>query len=241
MENKEFLKIPVWYPVLSAHTFITSFVKLRPEAVAALANGESNPEKGSPGAQVLQDLKLPMNNLPGNCFTSVDVCSPTDTERFRAKRGAVYSPASAWRFLAESEKVREAAARGEVEYICLKPFRRMNRTREFRLFIRNGELKAMSQYNLQRHFRRLEAVKEQYWKLAKKFVDSIAWLIPIDELVMDIYFTSDRQILIVDLNPWGEPTDPLMLRTWEHDWDGETGIVLMPTPTRISGEVQVSF
>lgn len=241
MKNNEFLRLPVWYPVLSAHTFITSFVRLRPAAVAALANGESQPKKDSAGARAIEDLKLPMSNIPGNCFTSVDVCSPTDTERFRLKRGAVFSPASAWRFLAESAKVREAAARGEVEYICLKPFRRMNRTREFRLFIRDGQLKAMSQYNLCRHFRRLEGVKIQYWKLAKKFVDSIAWLLPVSNLVMDIYFTGDLQILIVDLNPWGPPTDPLMLRSWDRDWDEETGIVLMPTPTRISGEVEVSF
>ena len=40
-ENHEFLKTPVWYPVLAAHTFLTSFVRLRPEAVTALAMGES--------------------------------------------------------------------------------------------------------------------------------------------------------------------------------------------------------
>ncbi len=243
MQNDEsFLRIPVWYPVLASHTFLTSFVRLRPEAVAELADGVKEGGKKHPAVkEAIEALRRPMSAIPGNCFTAVDVCAPTDTERFEFKRGAVFSPESAWRYLAESRKVRAAAAAGQVEYICLRPFRRMNRTREFRLFIRDGELNAMSQYHLIRHFRRLEGVKQDYWKQAKKFIDTVSWLLPLRTLVMDIYFTSDRQILIVDLNPWGGTTDPLMLRSWSRDWSESAGIVLMPPPTRISGEVHVSF
>ena len=60
-------------------------------------------------------------------------------------------------------------------------------------------------------------------------------------LVMDIYFTASGDILIIDLNPWGEPTDPLMLRSWDRDWSKPAGIVLMDPPTRISGDVNISF
>lgn len=237
-----FLRTPVWYPVLSAHTFLTSFVRLRPEAVADLAEGIDAPDNEHPAVkEAIESLRQPMSAIPGNCFASVDCCAPTDTERYEAKHGAVFSPESAWRFLARSAKVREAAREGKVEYICLRPYRRMNRTREFRLFIRDGKLSAMSQYHLVRHFRRLEGVKKDYRKAADKFVDSIAWLLPMKDVVMDIYFTSARQILIIDLNAWGEPTDPLMLRSWDRDWSEPAGIVLMPPPTRISGDVNVSF
>ncbi len=240
--NENFLRTPVWYPVLSAHTFLTSFVRLRPEAVAALAAGYDTPNKKNPEVrEAIESLRQPMSAIPGNCFASVDVCAPTDTERFADKHGAVFSPESAWRFLAQSRKVRAAAEKGEVEYVCLRPYRRMNRTREFRLFIRNGKLSAMSQYHLVRHFRRLEGIKKELWREAGKFVDSIAWLLPLDSVVMDVYFTSSRQILIIDLNPWGEPTDPLMLRTWQRDWETPAGIVLMPSPIKISGDVNVSF
>ena len=190
---------------------------------------------------MIEDLRQPMANIPGNCFVTVDRCAPTDTERFRSKRGAVFSPESAWKFLCRSEKVRESARRGEVEYPCLRPFRRMNRTREFRLFIRDGKLSAMSQYYLIRHFRRLERMRNFYWNQAEEFVERIAWMMPIKTLVMDIYFTSSDQILIIDLNPWGEPTDPLMLRSWDRDWSKPAGIVLMDPPTRISGDVNISF
>ena len=39
MKNDDFLRMPVWYPILAEHAFVTSFVKLRPEAVGALAAG----------------------------------------------------------------------------------------------------------------------------------------------------------------------------------------------------------
>ncbi len=249
MKNAEdFLRMPVWYPVLAGHTFLTSFVKLRAPALAALAEGvtpedyEDDDDEVNPAVEeTIEDLRQPMAAIPGNCFVCVDSCAPTDTERFYNKRGAVYSPKSAWKYLALSEKVRNSVRRGEVEYICVRPFRRMNRTREFRLFIYNGRLNAMSQYYLVRHFRRLEGVKNRYWEMAEDFIDDISWLLPLKNLVMDVYFTSSEKILIIDLNRWGAPTDPLLLQRWERDWERPAGIVLMDPPTRISGDVNVSF
>jgi hypothetical protein len=238
MDANEFCRLPVWYPVLAGHTFLTSFVKLNKDEISALANGET---KGKNVRDVIKQMALPMKSIPGNSFVSVDTVAPTDTDRFKGKRGAVYSPESAWRYLAKSQKVRAAAAEGKVEYVCMRPFRRMNQTREFRLFIYNRELKAMSQYWLVRHFRRLEGPKKKFWKDAKNFVEKIIWLLPVENIVMDIYFTSDNDILIIDLNPWGGDTSPLMLHTWDRDWNEEIGIQLMPPPTKISGNVNVSF
>ncbi len=239
----DFLRTPIWYPLLAGYTFLTSFVKLRQDAVKALIDGDTGEgEERSPAVQrAIDDLRQPMSVIPGNAFVSVDRCAPTDTERFALKRGAVFSPESAWKFLASSAKVRESALRGEVEFICLRPFRRMNRTREYRLFIYEGRLMAMSQYHLERHFHRLERVRDLYWEKAEDLIRHIAWQMPLKTLVMDIYITSSGKILIIDLNPWGEPTDPLLLRRWERDWSCPAGIVLMEPPTTISGNVNVSF
>lgn len=227
----------MWYSLLSNYTFPTSFVKLHPEEVTALAAGRSS---GAEAKAVIQKLKGPMKAFPGNSFVFTDSHAPTDTERFDKKRGAVYSPGSAWRNLAASEKIRKAASEGEVEFICIRPFRRMNRIREFRLFIRGGKLKGMSQYWLVRHFKRLQNAQKHLWKQAQNLVDEISWTVP-EDIVIDIYFTSDGDILILDLNPWGPPTSPLLFRNWEQDWDSEQGIRIIPPPVRISGEVNVSF
>ena len=166
MDNNDFCKMQNWYPALSGNTFPTSFVRLQPEEVEALADGAV----GGPIAyNAIKRLKQPMHYIPGNCFVCVDTCAPTDTERFKAKRGSVHSPESAWRFLALSNKVRHAAAKQEVTHICLRPFRRMNQTREFRLFIYEGELAAISQYWLVRHFRRLEGIRDKLWSHINNF------------------------------------------------------------------------
>ena len=242
MENANFFKTPTWYSMLASRTFPTTFVKLHPDAVKALADGiESDENSESPVNTAINDLKGAMSFVFGNSFVFADCCAPTDTERFLNKNGAVYSAESAWRNLASSVKVRACAAANEIEYLCIRPFRRMNRTREFRLFIYEGKLSAMSQYHLIRHFRRLEGVKDNYWQLAEKFVQDIIWMLPVKTFVMDVYFTSENEILVIDLNPWGEPTDPLMLNTWERDWEKVSGIVLMPPPIKVSGDVNISF
>lgn len=243
--SEKFLKTPCWYLPLSDYSLETKFVKLRPSAVEYLASGAGITEdvdlQSEVSKQVISELAAPMRSLPGNCFVSVDCCAPTDTERFADKGGAVYSPESAWRFLCKSAKVSAAAAAGQVEFICVRPFRRITKAREFRLFICDGELKAMSQYNLDRHYRRLEGVKESYWDLAVDFVRAVNWKLEIKTLVIDIYITGDEDILIMDLNQWGGTTDPLMMRTWERDWNICSGIVLMDPPVKIGGDVKVSF
>ena len=74
-----------------------------------------------------------------------------------------------------------------------------------------------------------------------EFVKKTVWRLPVDTLVMDVYITSSKGFLIIDLNPWGNDTDPLLLRTWERDWSIPAGIQVMAPPTAVSGDVKVSF
>ena len=241
--DSPFWLLPNWYTQLSAHTFITAFVPLGPTAVELLKQGSFDDldEEEKVSDEVIEELRQPMSEIPGNCFVCVDSCAPTDTERFRAKGGAVYSPESAWKFLRASEKVRAAAAAGLVTMVGVRPFRNMTPAREFRLFITGGKLRGMSQYHLIRHFRRLEGVRESLWDRCQLFVNAISWRLPKEPLVMDIYFTANyERIMIIDLNAWGAPTDPLLFK-WEENWEETPGLRLMEPPTEISGEVDVSF
>ena len=242
---RNFFTIPGWYQPLSSFTFETKFVKLRTDAIAALADSYNSGIDISMDCemskQVIADLRPVMKKISGNSFVSVDCCAPTDTERFATKGGAVFSPESAWFFLSRSKKIAKAAAAGKVEYVCIRPYRNISKAREFRLFVYEGKLSAMSQYNLNRHYRRLEGFRKRYWKLAEQFVQDVIWRIPVKTLVIDVYLTSSERFIIIDLNCWGKPTEPLLLNTWERDWEEPAGIVLIPPPTKISGEVKVSF
>ncbi|MBE6384964.1 MAG: hypothetical protein E7048_04765 [Lentisphaerae bacterium] len=227
-----FWLLPQWYPQLAAHTFITTFVPLPKDAIALLKAGELDDldEEERIDTLMIEELRQPMAEIPGNCFVCVDSCAPTDTERFRAKGGAVYSPRSAWQTLRQSEKVRKAAQEGLLTSICLRPYRNMTSAREFRLFIKDGKLKGMSQYHLTRHFRRLEGIKETLWSRCQLFINAKSWRLPKEPLVMDVYFTSNyERIMIVDLNPWSSETDPKLFK-WDEDWDSVPGLRLMKAP-----------
>ena len=241
--GEDFWLLPKWYTQLAAHTFITTFVPIPKDALELLKEGalDDLDEEERIDTMMIEELRQPMAEIPGNCFLSVDSCAPTDTERFRIKGGSVYSPRSAWRILRESEKVRNAARAGLVTSICLRPFRNMTPAREFRLFIVDGKLRGMSQYHLVRHFRRLEKVKENLWNRCQLFINAKSWRLPPGNLVMDVYFTANYdRIMIVDLNPWGGDTDPKLFK-WTEDWQAGPGLRVMPPPTEITGDVSVSF
>jgi len=225
MDKSDFCRAVNWYPVLSEYSVMTGFLKLNTEEVKLLADGIA---EGKAVAQVVRRLKKFMRGGAfDNYFISTDYCAPTDTERFAGKRGAVHSAESAWYYLATSDKVRAAAAAGEIEYLIVRPFVRIDRTREFRLFIQDGKLRAMCQYNLVRHFRRLEGIKQELYSTVEKWFNELGEL-PIKDLTMDIYLDNDdRDVRIIDLNPWGGTTDPLLLRTFDQDWSQVSGIKLM--------------
>ena len=238
VKNYDFYRMQDWYPKLSSYSCPAVFLSLKEPEIAALSAGET---EGEVVSAVLPRLNLALRTFSGMRFVSVDAVAPTDTERFLRKRGAVSSAKSAWAVLAESSKVRSAAEAGTVSRICIRPFRRMDVTREFRLFIRGGKLQAMSQYWLIRHFRRLVNLRQTYWSKAEKFVNEIAPLLELRDCAMDIYFTAGGKILIVDINPWGPPTDPLMLSSWDRDWNDVSGCFIVPPPHTLSGDVNVSF
>lgn len=234
----EWHKISVWYPYLSLCTFPTLFVRLDENELHMLASGNDSIKDN---AKTIARLNKAMRSFPGNCFVSADTTAPTDTERFRDKAGAIHSAESAWRVLSSSRKIREAAANGDFEFIAVRPFRRLGIPKEFRLFIHGRKLKAMSQLWLTRHFKRIEGVKDELWLAAQSFVNENFDNLPDENLTMDIYFTSHEGILVIDLNKWGEPTSPLLLNKWDINWNEERGILTIPPPLRISGDVNVSF
>ncbi|MCF7791407.1 MAG: cell division cycle 123 family protein [Victivallales bacterium] len=223
-KNKNIYGISNWYLTLADYTFPTTFVKLRESDVKLIADGVND---GDEVSQIKKRISNAQKAFTGATFISADIVVPTDTERFRSKKGSVHSAQSAWDNLVNSKKVRKAAADGRFEYLCIRPFRNMTHAREFRLFICEGELKLMSQYWLYRKFYRLDDRRETYWNKAKDLVEEISWLLPSENVVLDIYFTSGEKIILIDFNKWGEPTRPLLAETWNLDWDEEHGIKIL--------------
>ena len=216
--------ISAWYATLADHTFPTTFVKLKESDLELITNGIKESKE-------VDSLVIRIGNAQsafyGATFVLADTVAPTDTPRFADKKGAVHSAQSAWNNLVLSSKVREAAKRKEFEFICIRPFRNMTYQREFRLFIYGKTLKRMSQTQLDRPYRRLTSKKDFWWGMANELIEDISWLLPDKNIVMDVYFTSKDEIIILDFNKWGSPTDPMLAKTWNLDWDINYGLKLL--------------
>ena len=232
-------RVQNYYEKFSHCSLPAHFVKLTPEEISALAGGET---KGNVVKGVIRRISEAMRHFHGKRFISVDFCAPTDCPRYlSSKHGSVASAESGWYSLVTSPKIREMAAAGLVECICIRAFRTFDVPREFRLFVKERRLAAMSQRFLIRHFRRLEKRTDEYWNIADNFIQSVSGLLPAADIVVDIYITSRKKVIMLDLNPWGEPTDPLMMASWNRDLSTPLGCLIVPPPHTISGDVNVSF
>jgi len=226
-----------WYAALGDCTFPTVFVRLSGAEIEALLGADPNADAAR---KSMARLDLAIQSLPGASFVGADVCAPTDSPQYRHGHG-LRSGRAAWELLAASPQVREAFRAQATQRFTVRPFRRMERTREFRMFIRQRRLVAMSQYHLDGYAARLHVRQAEIWSLAQAFAAEVTPWLPAENLVIDVYLTSDRRLLVVDLNPWGDPTNPLLLRGWDRDWSQDTGLRLIPKPVKMKGEISVSF
>lgn len=228
--------ISQWYSSVGDHTFPTVFIRLHEDEKQLLISGESSSEVKD---KLSKRIDRAILSLPGACFVGLDTCAPDDSKIFK-RRKSHSSGKTAIDLLKSSEKISEALKSGSTDLLIVRPYRRMDKTREFRLFIYKKELKGMSQRNLERHFRRLDARRTEYWQKAEAFIQEISPFIEAADVVIDIYFTSDSQVLIVDFNVWGE-CNPLLFRKWDRDWSEPSGLKLIAEPIQMQGDVKVSF
>ena len=226
-----------WYADLGDCTFPTVFVRLSGAEIEALLSADSQSDAAR---KSMARLDLAIQSLPGASFVGADVCAPTDSPQYRHGHG-LRTGRAAWELLAGSRKICDAFRAQATQRFTVRPFRRMERTREFRMFICQRRLAAMSQYHLDGYAARLHARQAEIWSLAQAFAAEIIPWLAAENFAMDVYLTSDRQLLVVDLNPWGDPTSPLLLRGWDRDWTQEAGLKLIPKPVKMKGEISVSF
>ncbi len=226
-----------WYAALGEYSFPTVFVNLGEEDVRILLAGDPQAAGAKP---LLDRLQGAMDSFHGNTFVATDVCAPTDSPGFAADHAAFYAR-SAWALLAGSGKVQAALREGATRRLIVRPYRRMDRIREFRMFFHGRRLAAMSQYCLERHFGRLAKREAELWTLGCAFAEILAPGLPTADVTADVYLTSKDQFLLVDLNSWGAPTEPLLLRSWDRDWEAQAGLKLIPKPVRMDGDISISF
>ena len=235
------VKISDWYTTFSDLSFPTVFIKLSQLEIDSIINNLSGEGKDS----VWNRLTHAMTLLPRGVILNADCCAPSDSTAFKRRR-ILHTPISSWKQLTTSVKVKNALAEGKSDTLCLRPYRRMDRAREFRLFIKDGKLLAASQYNLDKNYAKLYKRQDEVWALLNTFFTTkLSPFLIEEEMVVDVYISGQNDVKIIDFNAWGGETAPLLLRKWDQDFDQffETRhrLLLLASPVAMCGDVSVSF
>ncbi len=235
------VKISDWYADFADASFPTVFIRLTDAEKHDLINNNDGEGK----KRLWSRLVNAIGSINGGVVINADCCAPTDSAAFRRRR-ILHTPISSWKQLTTSDKVLAALKDGKTDTLCIRPYRRMDRAREFRLFIKGGELLAASQYDLSKNYPRLQRKQDELWNALKDFYnESIKPFSKYENVVVDVYMCGDGHILVVDFNEWGGDTAPLLLRSWDQDLEEflkvRHPLLLLGAPVKMGGDVSVSF
>ncbi len=235
------IKISDWYSNFADVSFPTVFVKLTKDEKDAIINNSNNDTK----KKLWKRFVAAIEALPRGVVVNADCVAPSDSKAFKQRR-VLHTPISSWKQLTTSEKVIEALKNDLSDTICFRPYRRMDKAREFRLFIKDGELLAASQYNLTKNYPKIMKRKEQIWQILEKFYKtSIVPFLTYKDVVIDVYLCSDNSVKIIDFNDFGGKTEPLLLRTFDQDlhkfMEKREPLLLLASPAKMEGDISISF
>ena len=231
------IPISTWYTSFGNYTFPSSFIRLNESEKDALLNKDTSSKISR---SVIDKLDYVIDHLPGSCFLHADSCAPTDSAKFKASDFSVKKGQTAWEILIESTKVVSAFKSSETERLGLHSYRRIDKYREFRAFIHGRKLITMSQRYINKHVSKLNGRESEIWQLAQQLFENCSDFLPFEDIVVDLYLTSTKRLMILDMNEWGK-CDPLLLKEWDQDWSAVSGLKLVPKPLKLSGDVSVSF
>ena len=221
------IKISDWYTHLSAYTFPTMFIPIGQEEKKALISQEYD------------------NILVENLKTHIERASHSIFGRYSIKLDYIDIPVLPRHSFGDAIKALKYISKNSflgndaVDKLLLSPFRRMTTEREFRLFIYDKELIAMSQLHLHKYYKSLDKNKHKYWKKALNFFYKIKNFLPYNRCCLDIYFTSQMEEIILNINEW-EKNNALLFTDWTKlDWTKCQGFRILSSPKEIKGDVIV--
>jgi len=100
--------------------------------------------------------------------------------------------------------------------IIVRKFYEFDPHLEFRAFVNNGQLTALSQYESGIFFPNLQLIKEVTCKTILSFFDIIKQDIDLESYVIDFMILRDGTTKVVELNPWNAHSSGCMF-SWKHD------------------------
>lgn len=160
------------------------------------------------------------NNFPEGCFIKLGSRSPKDSWLINKNGMCCKDGKYAVALLFDSERIMDdlyiAEHNNYLPYIVLRKWINIDPWREFRCFVRDGELVGISQYFYQSYFPEIIENKEDIEKVIKDKVKAIRNLLPTDTVIVDFVYNDDKTTTIIEFNPYDIDTDPCLFN-WKQD------------------------
>ncbi len=121
---------------------------------------------------------------------------------------------------ATTEVVDPSFSSSDVKYqLVLRKWSNLYPSQEFRVFVRQRQIRAISQRQATQYYPHVFERLDHYQQLIEQFWDIHKERAPCDDVVMDVYIDKNDRVWLIDFNVWGSRTDSLLF-----SWSELTGL-----------------
>ena len=230
-----------WPPELMRLSFATRLFRLTPVErdnlsllFEAYNGGQAQIDEATINS-LRQQLTEEIAHFPHGAFVKLSSRSPKDAWDARDQKWKVFEGSAALQWFAESERIHDdlCAARtsNEPVYIAIREWRDICPQDEWRVFIKERRIVAVSQYDYYNSYPNMHGeIGSIRWAI-DQFWPTLKAALHLDTVIADLWVRSNAhetgrvwEARLIEINPYGNWTDPCLL-DWlkEPEWSSGTG------------------
>ena len=220
-----------WPPEVAALSFPTRLHTLSEEDVTALLTQHAETRallgyerRARFSEALLRWVEEAIAHFPGGAFVRLGACSFVTPER--GPRAVRNGEQAVKLLMHPGERAASLAYRcyraAQPVALCVREWRDIAPSSEFRIFIRNREVVGASQYHWRRAFPELEGSAAETAGVVRRAASSVAAASHLESVVADIYLTgtdAEASWVLIELNPYSTASGPCLF-SWEEGFDG---------------------
>lgn len=214
---KELLEIPTVMSQLSSEEFAV-MMEVFDEMMKDQPISEDTRRKVDELSKKVDDLIK--ENFSDGCFIKLGSRSPKDSWLIHKSGMCCKDGKYAMSLMLDSERIMDdlymAKANNYLPYIILRKWIDIDPWREFRCFVKDGELVGISQYFYKSYCPEIIENRSDIERVIKDKVLAIKNLLPADTVIVDFIYNDDKTATVIEFNPYDMYTDPCLF-DWRQD------------------------
>jgi hypothetical protein len=198
----------------------TVLITLSKENCLAIHNVYREIEIGEKLSEISIQINQTINDLGGSVFIKLGSRSPKDSFIGNVLKGfCCHNDKEVFDLLFDSERIMEDSYRyymNDGGYLVLREWKDIKKYEEFRCFVSDRKLEAISQYEYFNYFPKIVENKITIQNIILAKFQQIKDYIPSD-CILDIWVKNYKEAVVIELNPLGIDTDPCLF-SW-NEWN----------------------